>query len=513
MSIPFPTDSDQHRLLSEVVRELEEDEGRLRALDARKAELLAEADRLARAEQERLPGIGGAGEMAHRTVAAEVGFALGIADRTAERLIEHAAALCSQYPAVHAALGDGRIALAHTSAIVEAGYAIDAETLSVNPGARGEYAAAVLAYAEQQTPNRTRRQAKVLAARHAERSFEQRCARARAERRVWVSELDDGLAEVHAVLSAPIAHALFDRLTRQARHVQGEENPEERRLLGQIRADLLGDLLLNGTPANERGDIELGAVKARVQVTVPVLSLLPSRAQPADPLPEEADPLPEVTAAGHPASASAREPVAAAGLVGAAVLAGYGPIDGASARMLAGLSAGLDRIACHPQTGAVLGVDRYRPSEEMRRFLSARDQRCRFPGCNIVPHRADQDHTIDAARGGPTTVANLSMLCRRHHMMKHHAGIGMVQRPGGEIEWTSRLGRRRKEQAPALVGRVEGAGRGTAPASPEDASGSGPAEGSRRSATRRATQPDLAASSGRAEKLQRSAPGEPCRAA
>ncbi|PII82795.1 hypothetical protein BMH32_14505 [Leucobacter sp. OLJS4] len=506
MSIPFPTDSEQHRLLSEVVRELEEVEGRLRALDARKAELLAEADRLARAEQERLPGIGGAGEMAHRTVAAEVGFALGIADRTAERLIEHAAALCSQYPAAHAALADGRIALAHTSAIVEAGHAIDAEILAVNPSARGEYAAAVLAYAEQQTPNRTRRQAKVLAVRYAERSFERRCARALAERRVWVSELDDGLAELHAVLSAPIAHALFDRLTRQARHVQGEENPEERRLLGQIRADLLGDLLLNGTPANERGAIELGAVKARVQVTVPVLSLLPSRAQPADPLQEDA-------AAGHPASGSAREPVAAAGLVGAAVLAGYGPIDGASARMLAGLSAGLDRIACHPQTGAVLGVDRYRPSAEMRRFLSARDQRCRFPGCNIVPHRADQDHTIDAARGGPTTVANLSVLCRRHHMMKHHAGIGMVQRPDGEIEWTSRLGRRRREQAPALLGRAEGAAHGTAPASPEDASGSSSAEGNRRSAMRRATQPDLAASSGRAEELQRSEPGEPRRAA
>ncbi|GAA1795383.1 HNH endonuclease signature motif containing protein [Leucobacter iarius] len=463
MSIPFPADSEQHRLLSEVVRELEEVEGRLRGLDARKAELLAEADRIARAEQERLFGISGTAEMAHRTVAAEVGFALGIADRSAERLIEHAATLCSQYPAAHGALADGRIALAHTSAIVEAGRAIDTETLAVDPDARVKYAAAALAYAEQQTPNRTRRQAKALAARYAERSFEQRCARAQVERRVWVSELDDGLAELHAVLSAPIAHALFDRLTRQARHVQGKENPGERRLLGQIRADLLGDLLLNGTPANERGAIELGAVKARVQVTVPVLSLLSSRAHSADPLPADA-------AVGRAAPASEGEPAAAAGLVGAAILAGYGPIDGTSARMLASLSAGLDRIACDPQTGAVLGVDRYRPSEEMRRFLSARDQRCRFPGCNIVPHRADQDHTIDAARGGPTTVANLSVLCRRHHMMKHHAGIGMVQWPGGEIEWTSRLGRRRREKAPALLGRVEAATHGAAPVCPEDAS-------------------------------------------
>lgn len=506
MSIPFPADSEQLRLLSEVVRELEEVESRLRALDARKAELLAEADRLARAEQERLPGIGGAAEMAHRTVAAEVAFALGIADRTAERLIEHAATLCSQYPAAHEALADGRIALAHTSAIVEAGRAIDAEILAVSPGARGKYAAAVLAYAEQQTPNRTRRQAKVLAARYAGRSFEQRCARARVERRVWVSELDDGLAELHAVLSAPVAHALFDRLTRQARHVQAKEGAEERRLLGQIRADLLGDLLLNGAPANERGAIELGAVKARVQVTVPVLSLLPSLAHPADPLPGD-------DAAGRAAPASSNEPVAAAGLVGAAVLAGYGPIDGASARMLAGLATGLDRIACHPQTGAVLGVDRYRPSEEMRRFLSARDQRCRFPGCNIVPHRADQDHTIAAARGGPTTVANLSVLCRRHHMMKHHAGIGMVQWPGGEIEWTSRLGRRRRERAPGLLGRAEGATHGAAPVSAEDAPVPASAEEHRRSMGRGTMQPDPQSHSDPAERVHRSDPGEPRRAA
>ena len=34
-----------------------------------------------------------------------------------------------------------------------------------------------------------------------------------------------------------------------------------------------------------------------------------------------------------------------------------------------------------PVTGAVLAVDRYRPGAALDRFLAARDEHCRFPGC------------------------------------------------------------------------------------------------------------------------------------
>ena len=51
--------------------------------------------------------------------------------------------------------------------------------------------------------------------------------------------------------------------------------------------------------------------------------------------------------------------------------------------------------------------------------------------------RCDADHTIDHARGGPTTAENLALLCRRHHTLKHNTAWTVVQRAGGELEWTS----------------------------------------------------------------------------
>ena len=94
-----------------------------------------------------------------------------------------------------------------------------------------------------------------------------------------------------------------------------------------------------------------------------------------------------------------------------AELAGSGPIDTATARRLAADAPVWDLATLHPVTGAVLSVERYRPSEQIRRTLRARDLHCRFPGCNAPTHRCDLDHTIDAAIGGATSTANLAHLC------------------------------------------------------------------------------------------------------
>jgi hypothetical protein len=58
---------------------------------------------------------------------------------------------------------------------------------------------------------------------------------------------------------------------------------------------------------------------------------------------------------------------------------GYGPIDPDLARQLAGTAAGWDRLFTSPTTGAVLAIDRYRPSRDQLRMLRARDEHCRFP--------------------------------------------------------------------------------------------------------------------------------------
>ena len=56
----------------------------------------------------------------------------------------------------------------------------------------------------------------------------------------------------------------------------------------------------------------------------------------------------------------------------------------------------------------------------LRRALQHRDGSCRFPGCNV---RVGQGHHVRHwAQGGPTTLSNLALLCRRHHRAVHEEG-------------------------------------------------------------------------------------------
>ncbi|MGY1703611.1 HNH endonuclease signature motif containing protein [Geodermatophilus sp. SYSU D00697] len=64
---------------------------------------------------------------------------------------------------------------------------------------------------------------------------------------------------------------------------------------------------------------------------------------------------------------------------------------------------------------------RYRPTVAQRRFVRARDRRCRWPGCRRPPARHDLDHARPHATGGPTACWNLCCLCRTHHRIKTFA--------------------------------------------------------------------------------------------
>jgi hypothetical protein len=56
----------------------------------------------------------------------------------------------------------------------------------------------------------------------------------------------------------------------------------------------------------------------------------------------------------------------------------------------------------------------------LRRALNHRDRGCRFPGCGL--RFAQGHHLHHWARGGPTTLSNLALLCRRHHRAVHEEG-------------------------------------------------------------------------------------------
>jgi Domain of unknown function (DUF222)/HNH endonuclease len=105
---------------------------------------------------------------------------------------------------------------------------------------------------------------------------------------------------------------------------------------------------------------------------------------------------------------------------------GQSVLDGV-ARVSAGTS---QRLACdasrvvmrHDADGRIteVGARTRTIPPALRRALHHRDRGCRFPGCGLP---FGQGHHIKHwAHGGPTTLSNLAMLCRRHHRAVHEEG-------------------------------------------------------------------------------------------
>ncbi|MFT4305806.1 MAG: HNH endonuclease signature motif containing protein [Microbacterium sp.] len=136
---------------------------------------------------------------------------------------------------------------------------------------------------------------------------------------------------------------------------------------------------------------------------------------------------------------------------GPAIVPGHGPVDTDTARRLAAKAPRWERVMTDPYTGAVLAVDRYRVPADLSRFLRARDERRRFPGCGRTVGGCDVDHTHDAALGGTTSAGNLAHLCRRHHTLKHHTAWPVRQLGDGVLEWTAPTGRHHLDRPPATV--------------------------------------------------------------
>ncbi|WP_292761159.1 HNH endonuclease signature motif containing protein [Microbacterium sp. UBA3486] len=348
------------------------------------------------------------GEMTARTVAAEFATALRVSDRTVQRRMADAAWVVERFPLVWEAQGAGRISAAHARVVCEAGEHLD------EAASRDAYATQMIAFAESESPGRVVRMARRVAERFQARSIDERHLDAREKKSVWVKDVGDGMTKLGLIGPSVLVHGAFDRLTQMAKATQERPVAEgvatadaesEPRAIPQIRTDLALDLLLSGAPAgHDAPEGLLAAIRGSVSITVPVTTLMGSGATPAE-------------------------------------LNGRTPIDAPTARRLAGAASGWDRILTHPVTGAVLAVDRYRPSSDLKRHLSARDQRCRFPTCGYAAVDCDIDHHRDAALGGATAETNLGHLCRRHHVLKHHSPWAVEPLGGGIYAWTSPTGK------------------------------------------------------------------------
>jgi hypothetical protein len=417
----------------------------------------------------------------YRSMVAEYSAAGHVSKGSIEFAFADAQALNAYFPAVRETFVRGSITAAHVREIARAGALVseavrnervDAATLAL-------YETAVLVVAEEDTPARTRAHARQIAAALVGESVHDRHARATDERCVQVRSLDDGLALLTAVLPEELAVAIQDRLTQMARQISrtradrepvldpaepdaddfirpedialddpafaifGESDtfttdplagltdplddpahsddvehiPADTRTLDQIRADLFTDLLLTSDPDEAHGS-GLDNIQARIQITVAATTL--------------------------------------AGIDNrVAELDGHGPLHPDIARELAGRNNGWSRLFLDAE-GMVTETDTYTPTEGMRRFLRARDQHCRFPGCRMPVHRCEIDHNHDHAKGGRTRVDNLSHFCTGHHALKHpdiddRHRWSARSRPDGTIAWTSPLGNVYQDRQPRRV--------------------------------------------------------------
>ena len=75
----------------------------------------------------------------------------------------------------------------------------------------------------------------------------------------------------------------------------------------------------------------------------------------------------------------------------------------------------------------------------LRRALHHRDRGCRFPGCGVS--NGQGHHLHHWAHGGPTTLSNLALLCRRHHRAVHEAGYEVARGPDGAFQFKRPDGR------------------------------------------------------------------------
>ena len=114
----------------------------------------------------------------------------------------------------------------------------------------------------------------------------------------------------------------------------------------------------------------------------------------------------------------------------------------------------LRRLVVEAETGQILDYGRttYKAPQSLRDKIVARDQVCRYPGCNRGAEKLDLDHTEPWETGGATSEGNLVAVCRRHHNLKTHTGWQYEMLPDGSVEWTSPSGNKLVDHARPVLG-------------------------------------------------------------
>ncbi|MFC4626879.1 HNH endonuclease [Promicromonospora alba] len=309
-----------------------------------------------------------------------------------------------------------------------------------------------------------------------------------ARRSVQVDRAENDMGWLSAYLPATDAAAVWgviDDMAHQLRHTTGED-----RTLGQLRADSLTGIITGrilpadrltdtdtdttgaagsssgdtnaaglGTAASDATDVPVCTCggKTPVQQIVVQQIVRPVRITPTRPV--------------------VRVTIPATALLGLddapGYLAGFGPIPAETARIIA-QDATWQRLLTDPVTGILTdySTTTYQPGKVLRAAIEARDETCTFGWCDTAASRCDLDHirpfdhqhqnrstgtgTGTGNAPGQTRAQNLHALCRKHHLLKTHAGWGVVRDPAtGVTTWTTPTGRTQTRPPTVLDTHIE----------------------------------------------------------
>jgi hypothetical protein len=103
----------------------------------------------------------------------------------------------------------------------------------------------------------------------------------------------------------------------------------------------------------------------------------------------------------------------------------------------------IERLACDSSITRVLidsesmvidvGRSKRVVSGPARRALNARDGSCRWPGCDRPASWSAAHHVVHWIHGGSSDLANLILLCHRHHWMVHEGNWQLVRADDGRM--------------------------------------------------------------------------------
>ena len=315
-------------------------------------------------------------------------------------------------------------------------------------------------------------------------------ARAAAERRcVQLDRAENDMGWLSAYLPAVDAAAVWgvvDDMAHQLQHAVGED-----RTLGQLRADSLTGIITGrllpadrytdtsaDTSADTSTSTDTGGGRASEasdsadndsdDADGPVCTC-GGRAPVVERVVQEVVQLVRVT----PTRPVVRVTISASALLGLddapGELRGFGPVPADVARVVA-TDATWQRLLTDPSTGILTdySTTAYRPGKVLSAAVRARDDTCTFLfGCDSpaawddLDHIVPFDHDLDPATSPPgapgqTRATNLQPLCRRHHLLKTHAGWGVVRDPDtGVTTWTTPTGRQHERPPTVLDPHVE----------------------------------------------------------